>query len=305
VPVYNSHDCLTELTRCIDVVLSGHSYSYQLILVNDCSTDDSWNTICQLSENYSSVVGISLRTNAGQDCALIAGLKHSSGSIIIILDDDLQHNPDNIPELIEKINMGYDVCYGAYDDKKQAVWKNLGSWFNGKLAEYLLKKPKSIYLSPYKAIRKEVVTEICKYNGPYPYIDGILLTVTSNISQIKVNHAPRYAGKSNYDLVKSVRVWLRLFTNYSVLPLRISMIVGVFSAFVGFALGVLFITWKIIYGIDVEGWTSLMVVMLFLGGIQLICLGLIGEYVGRMYLTVNNRLQFSIKETTKNLTLNN
>ena len=169
VPVFNSADCLPELTRRIHRALQDN---YELILVNDHSSDNSWEVICSLFREYKTVAGVNLRINSGQDNALMAGLQQTRGDFVVIMDDDLQHAPEDIFQLYDQCLGGYDVCYADFSKKKQAWWKNLGSWFNGKMGEFILNKPRHIYLSPFKIIRKEVVKEIYRYNGPYPYIDG-------------------------------------------------------------------------------------------------------------------------------------
>jgi glycosyltransferase involved in cell wall biosynthesis len=235
IPVYKSQDCLIELAKRLTDALDGLGKTYEIVLVNDCSPDNSWEKIVELCDIYDSIKGINLRRNFGQDCAIMAGLNNSSGKCVIIMDDDLQHDPSDIPALINGL-VGYDVCYTLFDSKKQSWFKNFGSWLNGKVAEIVIKKPKKIYLSPFKAIKREVINEIIKYDGPYPYIDGLLFRTTRKISQVKVEHHERYLGKGNYNLVKSIRVWLRLLTNFSILPLRVAIIFGFVSSIFGFLL---------------------------------------------------------------------
>src|SRR5215510_16412039 len=156
----------------------------------------------------------------------MAGLHAATGEVIVIMDDDLQHDPSDIMLLNEYIERGFDVVYAHFEDKKQALWKNLGSWINDRVAVLTLGKPKHIYMSPYKAIRREVGREVTKYAGPYPYVDGLIFTVTSNTTQIPATHHPRFAGKSNYNLLKVVAVWLKLATGFSVIPLRMATLLG-------------------------------------------------------------------------------
>ncbi|MEO0128298.1 MAG: glycosyltransferase family 2 protein [candidate division WOR-3 bacterium] len=295
IPVYKSQDCLDELAKRLTNVLENISKTYEIVLVNDCSPDDSWKKIVELCGIYDKIKGINLRRNFGQDCAIMAGLNNSSGKFIIIMDDDLQHDPGDIPKLINGLE-GYDACYALFRSKKQSWFKNFGSWFNGKVAEIVIKKPKEIYLSPFKAMKREIADEIIKYDGPYPYIDGLIFRTTRKINQVEVEHHERYAGKGNYNLVKSIRVWMRLATNFSIFPLRIATLLGFISSIFGFLLASYFIIRHFINGKAPMGWASLIVVTLFLGGIQLVAIGAVGEYVGRMFLYHSRQPQFVIRD---------
>lgn len=297
VPVYNSESCLEELARKLTDVLDRSGRSYEIILVNDGSHDSSWQKIAELSLKHDRLTGINLRKNFGQDNALMAGLNHSSGAAVIIMDDDLQHDPADIPALLAELDKGFDVCYARLDTKKQSWFKNFGSWVNDKAANVVLKKPAGVYLSPYKAITRPVVEEMTKYEGPYPYIDGLLFRVTRNITQVTVEHHGRHAGKGNYTLAKAILVWLKLATNFSVTPLRAATFVGFTCSGFGFLFAILFSVRRIVWGAPV-GWASLIVTVLFLGGVQLISLGLIGEYVGRLFLHESKEPQFVVREVT-------
>lgn len=295
IPVYNSEDCLDELAKRLTDVLDNSGKTYEIVLVNDCSPDNSWKKITELCETYDRLKGINLRRNFGQDSAIMAGLNYSSGESVIIMDDDLQHDPADIPSLLSGLEKGYDVCYAHFSSKKQSWLKNFGSWFNDKVANVILKKPKEVYLSPYKAMKRGVVDEIVKYDGPHPYVDGLLFRVTRNIIQVTVQHHERYAGEGNYNLRRSIKVWLRLATSFSVTPLRIATFLGFISSSIGFILALSFIVWHFIGVGAPTGWASLIVVVLFLGGIQLVTIGIIGEYVGRLFLHYSKEPQFIIK----------
>ena len=296
IPVYNSQDCLSELVKRLTDVLDSIGKTYEIVLVNDFSPDNSWNKIVELCKVYDNLKGINLRRNFGPDCAIMAGLNNSSGEYVIIMDDDLQHDPKDIPALLSGLEKGYDICYGLFKTKKQSWFKNLGSWFNGRMAEIVIKKPKDVYLSPYKAIKRGVIDEIIKYDGPYPYIDGLIFRTTRNITQVETKHHERYAGKGNYNLIKSIRVWLRLATNFSIFPLRIATVLGFIASLIGFILGLYFIIMHILNGQAPMGWASLIISVLFIGGIQLVAIGTIGEYVGRLFLYYSKQPQFVIKE---------
>jgi glycosyltransferase involved in cell wall biosynthesis len=296
VPVYRSAECLSELARRIEEEVARYFQSYELILVNDDSPDTSWEVIQRLASERDFVVGVNLRKNAGQDNAIMAGLKIAAGEVVVIMDDDLQHDPSDIVALYKQIECGFDVAYARFEQKRQALWKNLGSWFNDRVAVWTLGKPKDMYMSPYKAIRGEVVQEITKYSGPYPYIDGLLIAVTSKMTQVPATHHIRFAGRSNYNLLRSIKVWLKLATGFSAFPLRMVAFVGGTMSLLAFVLGIGFLLYALIWAHGPEGWVSMILAILFFGGVQLMGIGAVGEYVGRIFVTQNARPQFTVKE---------
>ncbi len=297
IPVYNSEGNLIELARQVHDALA--EISYELILVNDGSKDASWEHIVQLCRQNNHVIGVNLRKNSGQDNAIMAGLSYATGNYTVIMDDDIQHSPYDIITLYDECRQGYDVCYANFLKKNQALWKNMGSWFNGKIADVLIDKPKHIYLSPFQIIRKEVVDEVLKYKGPYPYVQGLLLQTTNNVTQIIIEHHERYKGKSNFNLFRSISVFVKLATSFSVYPLRIASLLGFFVASIGFGLALFYLFEYFLTDHAVEGWLTLVLINLIIGGLVLASIGLIGEYMGRMYLSLNSKPQYTIKETVK------
>ena len=295
IPVYNSHECVAELSRQLADALKG--ISYEQIMVNDCSKDSSWDEIKKEAEHNKNLLGINLRKNGGQDSAILTGLNYASGKYVVIMDDDLQHSPYDIPKLYEEIKKGYDVVYANFDTKKQKLWKNLGSWFNGKISEIALQKPKEVYLSPFKILCRGVVQEMIKFNNLFPYIDGLIFQVTRNITQIPVEHHKREYGKSNYNLAKSIKVFLRMLFGFSTMPLNLASYTGFFSAIVGLILAIIYAVQYFTGHADVTGWTTLVILILILGGLILVSLGIIGRYLGQVYLTVNKQPKFIVKET--------
>lgn len=296
VPCYRSADCARALVERIHATPLG-GRRLEVVLVNDCSPDDTWQVIADLADELDFVVAVDLRKNSGQDNAIMAGLHHASGQIAVIMDDDLQHDPADIPRLCDELERGFDVVYANFAEKQQAGWKNLGSWAADRLGVWLLGKPPGLYMSPYKAIRREVVDELIRFSGPFSYIDGILFTITSRMTQIPAVHHRRFAGESNYDLVRSIRVALRLATNFSIAPLRAASLAGAVLALLAFLLGSFFVVETLLgRGERVAGWASLIVSIFFLGGVQLLGVGALGEYVGRIFLTLNRRPQFVVRE---------
>jgi len=299
IPVYNSEECLLELNTKLEETLTVFD-CYEIILVNDKSTDGSWQKIEHICSINKNVTGINFRKNFGQDNAIMAGLQIAKGEYIVIMDDDLQHAPSDIIKLYTKCSEGYDICYGYFKNKKQKGWKNLGSWLNGKLSEKLLQKPPHIYLSPFKIITKGVIDEVVKYDGPYPYIDATLLTITSNLTQIDLDHHPRYKGAGNFNFIGSTLVFIKHATNYSIYPLRVVSVLGFIIAMFSFVLGLVYLCQYFTGDKRIEGWITLVILVIFFGGMMLMGVGLIGEYIGRIFLSLNKKPQFTIDKIIEN-----
>lgn len=301
VPAFRSEGCLEALADAIDATLGPLGWHYEVVLVNDGSPDRTWaviESLCQTRENY---IGIDLRRNFGQDNAILTGLRAARGTLIAIMDDDLQHDPGDLPRLREHLlREKADVVYANFFAKHQQAWKNLGSWFNGKFAEWVIEKPKGIYLSPYKLMRREIAETVCEYQGPEPYVDGLIFQITSRISQIQVAHHPRFADHGNYTFLKSLKVWARLATAFSVKPIRLVIFCGFFFAVLGGGLAIYVIAYRLLYPADFEqaaaGWASLMVAQLLTTAVRMIFLGVVGEYAGRTYIAVCHKPQATVRE---------
>lgn len=294
IPVYNSESCLQELYEKILDALK--SVSFEIIFVNDGSSDKSWNKLISISENDIRVKAINFSKNFGQNNAILAGMKNCSGDFAVILDDDLQHDPKDIISLVNECEKGFDVCFALFDNLKQKGWKNAGSNFNGKVAEWFINKPKEIYLSPFKAVRRNVIDRISQYKGSYPYIDVMILQSTSSLTQIKVQHHNRFEGKGNFTFRKSLVVFFSHLFSYSVFPLKMLTWIGVLSAVLSFGLGIYYLIEYLINGYHVEGWITLTLLLLFFGGLILFALGIIGNYISRIYQSGNFPEPFSIRE---------
>jgi len=300
VPVYRSEKILPLLVQksLETATASGYSDQFELILVNDCSPDNSWMVIDALAREYSFVRGVSLRRNFGQHNAVMAGLHHANGKYIVVMDDDLQHPPEAIGDIIAALVSGFDVCYTHYDGRKHALWKVWGSRFNDAVATLLLNKPQGLYLSSFKGLSREVVQEVIRYDGPYAYVDGLILDITRSITSVRIQHQPRHEGDGNYNLRRSISLWLKMATSFSVLPLRVATLTGFALAAIS-ALIILFILIEKLLNPDLpRGWASLIATVLFVGGIQTMCLGVMGEYIGRSYLKLNKKPQFVVARTT-------
>lgn len=303
IPVYRSEDCLAALVTAIERELGPTGLTFEVILVNDGSPDRTWMVVESICATNPHCVGVDLRRNFGQDNAIMTGLRLARGDAAAIMDDDLQHHPRDLVALLAKLDEGYDVVYANFRQQHHALWKRLGSKFNGLFAEWVLDKPRGIYLSPYKVIRKEVVELICDYSGPDPYVDGLLFQVTSRIGQVTVDHHPRLAGASNYNLVRSLKVWARLATAFSVKPLRLVTWSGFFFAFLGGMLSLAVILYRLLYPeafhSAVAGWASLMVTQLMTAGLRMVFLGILGEYAGRTYMAVSRKPQSAVREVIR------
>jgi polyisoprenyl-phosphate glycosyltransferase len=297
VPVFNSSNIAGEL--CGSIISALNSYSFEIILVNDGSRDNSWHVIRGLAKGDKRFTAIDLRYNSGQDNAIMAGIRESKGKYIVIMDDDLQHDPADIPALYLKIAEGFDIVFANFHPWKQSAARKTGSRMNGGFAKWLLGKPKGLYLSPFKIVTRSIADELLRFNGPYPYIDGILLTLTTNIGQITVTHHERHSGHSNYNFRRSTGVWFKLFTGFSVAPLRIATLTGLVVAIIGAVLTGYYLYEYFFLKRIVEGWITIVLLLIFFGGLILMMLGLLGEYIGRIYITVNGKPQYSIREIVK------
>ena len=293
IPVYNGADTIGKLVEKLQETFK--IYEVEIVMANDGSRDNSSEVCQKLVENYSNCRFIDLRRNNGEHNAVMCTLNYCTGDYAVIIDDDLQNPPEEILKLLEEIQKGYDVVYSKYHQKKHHWFRNFGSKINDIFATWLLEKPKNLYLCSFKIINRAVINEIIKYKGPFPYIDGLILRCTSNISSVFVQHNARTSGKSNYTLSKLIHLWLSMFVNFSIKPMRAMMGIGGLVMLSSVVLAIYFIIDKILNPEIVSGWTSLMVILLFLGGVQILFLGLIGEYIGKNYLDQNGTPQFTVK----------
>jgi glycosyltransferase involved in cell wall biosynthesis len=295
IPVYGSATILPNLAERLEESLSAcvGPDSFEVVLVHDRGPDNAWAVIEALGQARPWLRAIELRKNAGQHNAIMAGLSMARGRFIITMDDDLQHDPDDIPRILEALERA-DLCYVQFESRQHVLWKRLGSTFNDFVASRLLKKPRGLYLSPFRGFRREIRDEATRYEGPFVYLDGLLLQSTSDITTIVAKHHARGDGKSGYSLRKSISLWLQMATSFSIAPLRFVSFAGIAASIVAFLLAMAVAARKIMTPDMAVGWPSLIVTVLFVGGMQLLALGAIGEYTGRILLNVNKRPQFVI-----------
>lgn len=300
IPVYRSASILPKLVEAIAAEMRDESLSdsFELILVNDCSPDNSWQVIRKLAGSNTFIKGITLRRNVGQHNAIMAGLHHANGEYVVLMDDDLQHPPSAIADILRALSDGYDVCYTNYLNRQHAAWKKLGSQFNDWMATLLLGKPKGLYLSSFKGLRREIVDEIIQYDGPYTYIDGLILDVTRSITTVDIEHQARFEGESNYTFARLLSLWMKMATSFSVFPLRLATYAGFALAALSLLMIFVVVVQKIMFPELPRGWASTIATILFIGGIQTMCIGMVGEYLGRTYMKLNRKRQFVIGSTT-------
>ena len=299
IPCYRSQATLPSVIREIQETMEGLSqYTYEVVLVNDCSPDNTFDSIRELCRDNKNITGINLAKNFGQHSALMAGFHQVKGDIIVCLDDDGQTPADEVGKLLEGIEKGADVVYAKYAHKHHSGFRNWGSHVNELMTRVMLGKPKDLFVSSYFAARRFVVDEMIKYEYPYPYVIGLVLRTTKNIVNVEVNHRDRMEGTSGYTLGKLLGLWFNGFTAFSVKPLRIATVTGAGCAFLGFAYGIYTIIKKIFINPPglVTGFSALMSVLVFMGGMLMLMLVLVGEYMGRMYISMNRSPQYVVRE---------
>lgn len=297
IPCYRSEHTLTSVISEIENTMNLlQQYVYEIVLVNDCSPDDTFHVIRQLCEQKPYVRGINLARNFGQHAALMAGMRHTSGDYMVCLDDDGQSPADEVGKLLGKLEEGYDAVYAKYEHKHHSAFRNLGSKVNELMLRVMLDKPASLYVSSYFAVKRFVVEDMVRYENSYPYVIGLVLRATKNIANVTVTHRDRMEGKSGYTLKKLLGLWINGFTAFSVKPLRIATLMGAICAAFGFLYGFYTIVKKLVNPEVPLGFSSIMSAIVFFGGMMMLMLGLIGEYIGRIYISLNNSPQYVIKE---------
>lgn len=299
IPLYHSAETIGAVVRDIEALTieGGH----EIVLVHDGS-GEATTRVCQelLRTAKVPITLVEHARNYGEHNAVLTGWRHARGAHIVNLDDDGQHPPTEAVRLWEHAKeTGLDVVFGHYEEKQHDAWRNFGSWFTNRMTDWALDKPAGFYLSSFRCVSGFVTQQVIGYAGPYPYIDGLLLQVTQRIGSIPVRHEARKAGTSTYTFRRLLRLWLSAWINFSVLPLRVATVIGLLIALLGvLALG--FVAWLWWHDIGPEsGWGWIMAALLIFSGSQLVMLGLIGEYVGRMFIAVNQRPQSVVREVVR------
>jgi glycosyltransferase involved in cell wall biosynthesis len=300
VPVYRGAATIGRLVDALSDL--GPEGGLEVVLVNDGSPDNSGD-VCRdlLRTARIPLVYIEHARNYGEHNAVMTGLRHARGAFVITMDDDLQNPPTEVVKLYDHARLGgWDVVYTRYAVKQHAGWRNLGSRFANAVADRLLDKPKGIYLSSFRCMSALVVDTVTRYSGPYPYVDGLIMQVTQRIDSIEVRHLPRLEGRSNYTLTRLVLLWLNLATSFSLAPLRLAIFAGLGLSVLGAVGAVATISEVLFVHETPSGWASTMTVLLLVSGVQSMILGVLGEYVGRTFLSANGKPQGTVRSVRRN-----
>ena len=297
IPCYRSAGTIGAVTAEIADTMGGLSqYDYEIVLVNDCSPDDTFSVIRALAETDRHIAAVDLAKNFGQHAALMCGMRHSSGDVVVCLDDDGQTPADEVGKLLEKIEEGCDVVYASYEDKRESGFRKFGSDVNRRMTEIMLGKPKELELNSYFAARRVIIDEMLRYEHCYPYVMGLVLRSTKRICNVPVRHRARESGSSGYTLSKLMGLWMNGFTSFSVKPLRIATYSGAVIALIGFLYALVVLIRRFTVNAAPLGWTTTTILILIIGGLNLLLLGLVGEYVGRVFMCVNASPQYVERE---------
>ncbi len=296
IPVYNSEKMVVNTVNRTLAAFDSFQLKCEILLINDGSRDNSWNKIKNLAKEFDSVVAINLLKNYGQHSAVFCGIHKAKGDYLITIDDDLQNPPEEIIKLIDKIKEGYDLVFAKFPEKKHRHYRQFGTKIIGYLNKKIFQKPKDITLTNFRIFNREVAERVKHFNTFYPYIPGLLLMFSSAIGNAEAQHHPRQIGKSNYSLFKIIQLVSRLLFNYSSYPLKLLTGVGFFVASLSFLFGLFIIVKAILVGTQVQGWTTLVVLLSFFNGFLIIMLGMIGEYISRIMTQLSDQKSYQIKE---------
>lgn len=297
IPCYCSEKTIRNVVQEIETTMDElEQYRFEIILIDDCSSDNTFKVIERLSRGKNNITGISLARNFGQHSALMAGFHYVNGDLVICLDDDGQTPANETGKLINKIQDGYDVVYASYDHKEHSLYRNIGSRVNDLMTTSLLEKPSDLKVTSFFAVKRYIIDKILEYKNSYPYVIGLVLRTTKSIANVPVKHRKREEGTSGYTFRKLFSLWFNGFTAFSVKPLRLATLAGTLFAFLGFIYLFYIIIRKVVDPDILLGWSSMMAMVLLIGGIIMLMLGIIGEYVGRIYISINNSPQYVVRE---------
>ena len=297
IPVYNSDSVLPRLANELDEQLSGRDF--EVVFVNDGSTDDSWNVLQRLAADRSHFIAVDLMKNYGQHSALFCGFQLARGDFIITMDDDLQNPPSEIPLLIGRIEEGYDVVFGRFRQKQHGLIRKLGSKTVSWLNRRLFRKPPDLALTNFRIIRREIIDAVCETRTSFPYIPGLLLLTAKTFANVDVEHHPRRSGQSNYGVTTIAALIWRIIFNYSALPLRWACIGGIAVSVVSFLLGAYYLVRAVLSGSVSPGFPTLVCLLAFCNGVTLLVLALLSEYVVRLVNEVSGIPAYRIRRTTR------
>lgn len=297
IPCYRSEKTIEGVVNeLVETIRTRPETDYEMFLVCDCSPDNVWEVIKELCGQNEKIHGICLARNFGQHAALMAGYRFCTGDYVISLDDDGQSAGNELFRLVDTLETGYDVVYADYQEKKESAFRIFGSNVNSWMNEVMIDKPKGIVPNSYYIAKAFVIREMLKYENAFPYIDGLIFRATKSIGKVEITHRSREVGSSGYTLKKLISLWLNGFTTFSVKPLRIATFLGVICACLGFLYGIIIVIQRLFDQTPIAGWSSMMAMLLFIGGVIMMMLGMMGEYIGRIYICLNNSPQYVIRE---------
>ncbi|MBO7426927.1 MAG: glycosyltransferase family 2 protein [Clostridiales bacterium] len=300
IPCYNSTNTIGTVVEEIKTVMTQElsSYDYEIVLVNDGSPDGTtYGAILDIVAKEKHIKGINLARNFGQPSAVMAALNHATGDYVVCGDDDGQTPFCEFPKLFAKIQEGYDLVEARYATReKRSLFRRMGTFMNEGMSTWLISKPKDLELTTYWVVKRFIVDQMIQYPNTYPYLGGLMLRATQNACNVDVSHRERLSGKSGYNFRKMLELWLNGFTSFSVEPLRLMSKLGILVSILGFLFGIFIVVRKIIDPSISAGYSSIMAVMVFFFGIVFFFLGVLGEYVGRIYISLNRAPQFVVKD---------
>lgn len=297
IPCYYSEKTIANVVgRIIKTVKNDGRYDYEIICVNDGSKDGSYAALKVLVQENKKIKALNLSRNYGQHAALMAGFHFVTGDIVVCLDDDGETSPEYMFRLIDKLQEGYDLVSAKYREDNRNFIRNIGSKVSFAMSRTLIHQPKDIELNSYYVFRRYIRDEIIKYDNPYPFVHGLILRVTRNMANVELPRDQRIDGKSGYNFRKLFSLWMNGFTAFSEKPLRIVSMVGMLFSVTGFIFLVIIILRKMFNPAIAIGYTSTMAVLVFIGGVLMIFLGLIGEYIARIYISINKAPQFVVRD---------
>lgn len=297
IPCYRSSPTIRKVVESTMAQFADmHLEEYEFVLVDDCSPDDgaTVRALRGLVKDYAQVRVVELAKNAGQHNAIMAGLNYAQGDVIIAMDDDGQTHPSQIPILLSELEKGYDIVYGYYLQKKESPFRNFGSYVNYMTTRILLNKPKTMKTSSFWVIKRFVRDYAVEYRSAFTHLQGVFLRITRNVASVPIQHFEREVGKSNYTLKKLLQLWSNIM-GFSIVPLHMATVCGYVFSILGVLLGLYAVIHKILHPLTTMGWTSMMAALCFFSGMNMFFMGLIGEYIGRLFLGQSNNPQFVVR----------
>ena len=301
IPCYHSEKTLGPVVEDIGKVMASRpGTEYEIILVNDNPPDETWDLIQRLRETDPHIHGVCFSRNFGQHSALMAGYRQVTGDIVVSLDDDGQNPPSEMFRLIDAVDSRHDIVYADYPRKQHSRFRNLGSKLTNRMFTWMLEKPKDLYMASYWAAKRFVIDQMIRCESPFPFVDGLALQATTRIINVPVDHLARAEGESGYTVFSLFRLWMNAFTSFSIKPLRIATFMGSATALGGLIVGLVLVVRKLILREQIDaGWTSMVALLLLLFGVLMVVMGLVGEYVGRIFLSMNRKPQYVIEYDTE------